>query len=149
MRIASRIRQLRLEHTLSLEDLATRAKMPASLLESIENGQEVPTLDIMERLAGAMGMMGGLFSGDLSAEATPWLTPRLTMQQLANESFGSFSSASALFPKAQGFRAAIRQFLAFFEISGRRHKAKTPPIATLPLNSTQQNPQAGGKKEMR
>jgi transcriptional regulator with XRE-family HTH domain len=88
MRLARRIRQIRFEHLLSLEELAAQAKMSPTLLASIENGQEIPSLEMIDRLAAAMGVrVSSLFYDDLGPALMLWLTPRLTLQQLAEETF--------------------------------------------------------------
>lgn len=87
MQIAGRSRQLRLEHSLSLEALAAKAGVSSSLLARFENGQEVPTLETLDKLAEALGVpLSGLFYGNTDSNLTPWLTPRPTLQELIEES---------------------------------------------------------------
>jgi transcriptional regulator with XRE-family HTH domain len=88
MQIAARIRQVRLEHILLLEDLAARAGMSTSLLANFENGEAVPSLEMLDRLAEALGVpLKDLFCDDVNSILTPRLTPRLTLQQLIDESY--------------------------------------------------------------
>ncbi|HMD86928.1 MAG TPA: helix-turn-helix transcriptional regulator [Terriglobia bacterium] len=89
MQIAVRIRQVRLKHSLSLEDLAAKAGLSKSLLASFENGQDVPSLETFDRLAEAVGVsLQDLFYDDLNSNLTPRLTPRLSLQQLIDEYYG-------------------------------------------------------------
>ncbi len=86
MQIAARIRQVRLEHLLSLVDLAVKVGLSKSLIASFENGQAVPSLEMLDRLAEAVGVpLQCLFYGDVNSILTPRLTPRLTLQQLTDE----------------------------------------------------------------
>jgi transcriptional regulator with XRE-family HTH domain len=86
MQIAARIRQVRLEQSRSLEDLAAKAGLSANLLASFEQGQGVPSLEIFDRLANAMDVpLKDLFCDNQDSISTPWLTPRPTLQQLIDE----------------------------------------------------------------
>jgi transcriptional regulator with XRE-family HTH domain len=90
MQIAARIRQVRLEHSLSLEDLAAKAGLSMSLLASFEDGQEVPSLETFDKLAEAVDVsVQRLFYASSDTELTPWLTPRPTLQELIDESWPS------------------------------------------------------------
>ena len=127
MRIAIRIRQFRLEQMLSVEDLAVEAQMAPSLLSTIENGREIPSWEIVERLAAAMGVStASLFFDDPASVLTPWLTPRLTLQQLADEPIHSHSSPPFSLLKPQRFRAAARALLSFVTNGRRRFAGETP-----------------------
>ena len=53
MVIAKRIRGLREQKCLSLDDLAARAGLPASVISRLEDGREIPTCEVLERLAEA------------------------------------------------------------------------------------------------
>jgi transcriptional regulator with XRE-family HTH domain len=140
MRIATRIRQVRLEHKFSLEELARKAQMAPSLLSSFENGQEIPSLEMVDRLAAAMDVpVVGLFYDDLKSALTPWLTPRLTLQQLANEPFRSISAEMASLLKLRKLRAATRELLSFVTIASRRLMGKTPHPPFPSTNSCEQD----------
>ncbi|HXW13028.1 MAG TPA: helix-turn-helix transcriptional regulator [Terriglobia bacterium] len=83
MPFASRIHRLRRERLLSLEELAARAGLSPSLLASFENGQEVPALEMFDRLADAMDVpVERFFYDNTDSNLTPWLTPRVTWQEL-------------------------------------------------------------------
>jgi transcriptional regulator with XRE-family HTH domain len=59
------------------------AGVPISLLARFENGQEIPQLATFDRLAEAVGVpLKDLFYGNMDSILTPWLMPRLTLQQL-------------------------------------------------------------------
>ena len=85
MPFASRIHQVRLERSLSMEELAAKAGLSPSLLASFECGQEVPGLAMFDRLADAMGVpVERFFYGNADSALTPWLTPRVTWQELVD-----------------------------------------------------------------
>jgi transcriptional regulator with XRE-family HTH domain len=85
MSIASRVNQVRLEHLISVEDLAVKVGISPSLLASFENGQEVPALEVFDRLADVMGVpVERFFYDHKDSNLTPWLTPRVTWQELVD-----------------------------------------------------------------
>jgi transcriptional regulator with XRE-family HTH domain len=86
MQIAARFRQVRLEHSLSLEELAAKAGVCTDLLGRFEQGEDVPSLETFDKLAEATGVpIKDFFYDNLDSNLTPWLTPRLTLQQLIDE----------------------------------------------------------------
>jgi len=114
--------------------------MSATLLANIENGQEIPSLEMVESLAAAMGVrVASLFYDDLGPALTPWLTARLTLQQLAEEPFHSQSSRSASLLTFKGLRAASAEIFSFVTIGCRHLMAKPPPQRGPSLNSSEQN----------
>jgi len=52
----TRVRQLREEHGWSQEDFAHRAELDRTYVSGIERGRRNPTLDIIHRLARALGV---------------------------------------------------------------------------------------------
>jgi transcriptional regulator with XRE-family HTH domain len=54
--LGSRIKQLRAHLKLSQEELADRAGMHWSYLSDLERGRQTPTLDMVNRLARALGV---------------------------------------------------------------------------------------------
>jgi transcriptional regulator with XRE-family HTH domain len=54
--VARNVRHQREAQSLSQEDLAHRARMHTTYLSGIENGRRNPTLDVVERLAAALGV---------------------------------------------------------------------------------------------
>ena len=135
-----RIRQVRFEHLLSLEELAPQARMSATLLANIENGQEIPSLEMIDSLAAAMGVrVASLFYDDSGATLTPWLTARLTLQQLAEEPFHSQSSQSASLLTFKGLRAASAELFSFITTDSRHLMGKPPPPRFPATDSSNQN----------
>src|SRR5271167_2685363 len=74
MRMAARIRQIRLERWVSLERLEAQTGLAKSLLARLEKGQEVPTLETLDNLADALGVPVHRFFYN---DGEPPLTPRL------------------------------------------------------------------------
>jgi transcriptional regulator with XRE-family HTH domain len=101
MQIAARIRQVRLEHFLSLEELAAKAGLSRNRLASIENGQDIPEMQTFDSLAEALGVpLQSLFYGKSDLNLTPWLTPRPTLQQLTDERYWPAPEPDTLQEKA-------------------------------------------------
>ena len=55
-RIATRLRDLRAQHELTLEALAERSGVSRSMISVIERGESSPTAILLERLAGALNV---------------------------------------------------------------------------------------------
>jgi transcriptional regulator with XRE-family HTH domain len=69
-RIAGRIRELRADQKLSLDDLARRSGVSRSMISFIERGESSPTAVILEKLAAGLGVtLASLF--DPPAAQTP------------------------------------------------------------------------------
>jgi transcriptional regulator with XRE-family HTH domain len=93
MLIAARIRQVRIEHSLSLGELAERAGLSPSFLASVEDGNAVPSLEMFDRLAEAIGVpISNLFFDDTVAPVTSASTGSPTWQQLIGKIHRSASS---------------------------------------------------------
>ena len=58
-RFAQKVIELREERGLTVAELADSAKVPPDHLEAIENGEEQPMLEVMAKLAGALGVSVG------------------------------------------------------------------------------------------
>jgi transcriptional regulator with XRE-family HTH domain len=56
MDIGKRLRELRFAKGISVADLEARTGMPQSRIAAVEEGTEMPTLDSLEALAGALGV---------------------------------------------------------------------------------------------
>ena len=54
--IGEKLRQLRRERALSQEELAGRAGINRSYLSMVENGHSSPTYEVLEKLAGGLGI---------------------------------------------------------------------------------------------
>lgn len=55
-RVGSRLRALRQDRQLTQEELAERAEIHPTFLAKIEGGQRLPSLVVIKRLAGALGV---------------------------------------------------------------------------------------------
>ena len=88
MELGQRIRKLRLEHRLSLQEVAERTRLAACFLARMEHGEEVPSFETLESVAAALGVpLYQLFFLDGKLPPTPRLSPRLTLEQVADEVF--------------------------------------------------------------
>lgn len=68
--IGARIRDERRAQRLSLEDLAARSEVSRSMLSAIELGAKVPTVLVIDRIAGALGVsVSRLLAPEESAES--------------------------------------------------------------------------------
>jgi transcriptional regulator with XRE-family HTH domain len=85
--IGARIRQLRRDRALSLDDLATMSAVSRSMLSAIELGTKVPTVLVIDRIAGALGVN---VSRLLAAEEKPASVILLTRdtQQVVSDQRG-------------------------------------------------------------
>jgi transcriptional regulator with XRE-family HTH domain len=100
MRMAARIRQIRLELWVSLERLEAQTGLAKSLLARLEKGQEVPTLETLDSLADALGVpVHRFFYNDGEPALTPRLTPRLAWKELTETCHGQASSVLLSKPK--------------------------------------------------
>jgi transcriptional regulator with XRE-family HTH domain len=73
---------MRVASSLSLEEVEAKTGLAKSLIARLENGQEVPTLDMLDTLADALGVPVHRFFYD--GTRPPW-TPRLTSRPCWNE----------------------------------------------------------------
>ena len=90
MRIAARIQRIRLERSMTLEDVEAKTGFTTSVVTRLEKGREVPTLEVLDTLAAALNVPVHMFFFDPSdPQPTPRLTPRLGFQELAEESSGA------------------------------------------------------------
>lgn len=70
-RIASRVRELRAGHGLSLEALAAKSDVSRSMLSLIERGESSPTAVVLEKVATALGVALASLFEDSAAPANP------------------------------------------------------------------------------
>jgi DNA-binding XRE family transcriptional regulator len=86
MEIAKRIRKLRMERSLPSSSLAQEAGVEPEFLVLLEDGQKVPTWETIENLAAALDIpVRQLFFDEHRRPVTPWLTPRLTLEELEEQ----------------------------------------------------------------
>jgi transcriptional regulator with XRE-family HTH domain len=70
-RIARRVRQLRAQLGMTLDDLAAKCEVSRSMLSLVERGESSPTAVVLEKIATGLGIaLAGLFD-DTSAPASP------------------------------------------------------------------------------
>lgn len=80
--IAKRLRELRKQRDLSLEQLAERSGVSRSMISLIEREQSSPTAVVLNKLADALGVsMATLFAYEAQEQATPALA-RYAEQQI-------------------------------------------------------------------
>jgi transcriptional regulator with XRE-family HTH domain len=86
MLIGARLRQLRDQKGLSQGDIETSTGLLRCYISRVENGHTVPSLETLERFAAALDvpLYQLFFAGD-EPPATPNLTPRKTLEQMAEE----------------------------------------------------------------
>ena len=102
MRIGERVRKLCLQSGLSLRDLEGAAGLEAGYLRPILEGQDVPSCEILGRLAAALEVPAGrLFYEEGEVVLTSKLTPRPTLEQLAQDCGGPKTPAIAAISKAR------------------------------------------------
>jgi transcriptional regulator with XRE-family HTH domain len=89
MRISERVRELCLKSGQSLRDLEEAAGLEPGYLLRILEGQDVPSCEILGRLATALDVPPErLFYQEGEFIRTSKLTPRLTLEQLAQDCGG-------------------------------------------------------------
>jgi len=102
MRLAARIQRIRLQRSVTLEELEAKTNLPKRLMARLEKGQEVPTLAMLDALADALDVpVHRFFYDDGEPALTPRLTTRLTLRELAEEYPGPANQKGA-------FGAAIK-----------------------------------------
>jgi transcriptional regulator with XRE-family HTH domain len=86
MVIGKRIRQLREMSKLSQGDIEETTGLLRCYVSRVENGHTIPSLETLERFAGALGVpLYQLFCENGQAPETPHLTPRKTLEELAKD----------------------------------------------------------------
>jgi transcriptional regulator with XRE-family HTH domain len=106
MIIGKRLRQLREKKGLSQGDIEERTGLLRCYISRVENGHTVPSLETLERFAGALDIaLHEIFYADeeLPATATPNLTSRKTLEEVAE--------AGQLGPE-DGFLAKFKELMS-------------------------------------
>jgi len=86
MLIGHRIRQLREQKGLSQGDIEKTTGLLRCYISRVENGHTVPSLETLERFATALDVpLYRLFYAGEDPPATPNLTPRQTLEEIAEE----------------------------------------------------------------
>jgi transcriptional regulator with XRE-family HTH domain len=85
MLIGTRLRQLREQKHMSQGDIENRTGLLRCYISRVENGHTVPSLETLERFAGVLDVpLYELFYSGEAAPPTPSLTPRETLEELAD-----------------------------------------------------------------
>ena len=107
MRMAARIKRIRLARSESLEAVETKAGFTKGLMARLEKGQ-VPTLETLDTLAEALDVPLHVFFFDAEEpRLTPRLATRLALKELAEDSQSSAPVGVLSSPKAS-VRATIK-----------------------------------------
>lgn len=86
MIIGQRLRQLREEKGLSQGDIEKASGLLRCYISRVEHGHTVPSLETLERFAAALDVpLFWLFHSGEGALSTPHLTPRTSLEELADE----------------------------------------------------------------
>ncbi len=86
MSIGARIRQLREQQGLSQGDIEEVTGLLRCYISRVENNHTVPSLETLERFAAALNVpLYRFFYTGEDPPATPNLTPRRTLEELAEE----------------------------------------------------------------
>jgi transcriptional regulator with XRE-family HTH domain len=97
MLIGERLRQLREHKSLSQGDVEKASGLLRCYISRVEHGHTVPSLETLERFAAALDVpLYRLFYTGEDAPATPNLTPRKTLEELADDPGSSGSEARFL-----------------------------------------------------
>lgn len=104
MLIGSRLRQLREQKHMSQGDIENRTGLLRCYISRVENGHTVPSLETLERFAGVLEVpLYELFYSEEDAPATPNLTPRKSLEQVAAEDGVSGKDAQYLVKLTSAF----------------------------------------------
>jgi transcriptional regulator with XRE-family HTH domain len=97
MLIGQRIRQLREQKNFSQGDIEKASGLLRCYISRVEHGHTVPSLETLERFAAALDVpLYRLFYTGEDAPATPNLSPRRTLEELADEAGPSGTEARFL-----------------------------------------------------
>ncbi len=97
MLIGERLRQLREHKSLSQGDVEKSSGLLRCYISRVEHGHTVPSLETLERFAAALDVpLYRLFYTGEDTPPTPNLTPRKTLEELAEEPGNSGSEARFL-----------------------------------------------------
>jgi len=97
MFIGERLRQLREEKNFSQGDVEKASGLLRCYISRVEHGHTVPSLETLERFAAALDVpLYRLFYTGEDAPPTPNLTPRRTLEELADDPGASGSEARFL-----------------------------------------------------
>jgi transcriptional regulator with XRE-family HTH domain len=114
MRMAQRIRQIRLQSYLTLEEVAAKSGVAKCFIARVEEGQHVPTLEMLDALADALEVPVHEFFFDSYTDPnlTPRLMPRLSWEEVARERPSRPPSRPGLPSRPRILGAAVLSLLA-------------------------------------
>jgi transcriptional regulator with XRE-family HTH domain len=97
MLIGERLRQLREQKSLSQGDVEKTSGLLRCYISRVEHGHTVPSLETLEKFAAALDVpLYRLFYTGEDTPATPNLTPRRTLEELAEDPGNPVSEARFL-----------------------------------------------------
>jgi len=96
MSIGLRLRQLREQKGLSQGDIEETTGLLRCYISRVENGHTVPSLETLQRFAGALDLPMYRIFYTAEDPSTPNLTPRRTLEQLAEENGANGANARFL-----------------------------------------------------
>ncbi len=70
-RIGARVRELRAEKNLTLEDLARLAEVSRAMLSRIERGESSPTAQLLNKVCGGLGVTLSMFFAETERRGSP------------------------------------------------------------------------------
>lgn len=119
MAIGQKLRQLREQKGYSQGDIEKASGMPRSYVSRVENEQIVPSIETLYRFAAALDVeLYRLFCPEDNAPATPHLTSRPSLEQLARDAGPAGAQARLLLKlkeligrMVEGDRAFLLHFL--------------------------------------
>src|SRR6476659_9709691 len=93
VRVRRRLRELRMQHGLTLEDVASRSSIDVSMLSRLESGKRRLALDHIPVLAAALSvstdeLLGGAPAADPRVRGEPITRDGLTIWPLTNKASG-------------------------------------------------------------
>jgi transcriptional regulator with XRE-family HTH domain len=121
MIIGERLRQLREAKGFSQGDVEHATGLLRCYISRVEHGHTVPSLETLERFSAALDVpLYQLFYGGTPPPATPHLTPRRSLEELADEAGPSGSEARFLL-KVKGLlgRMTDRDRATLLHFAGR------------------------------
>ena len=125
---------MRLDRSVSLEEVEARTGLAKSLIARLENGQEVPTLEMLDTLAeGLRFPVHAFFYDGTGPPSTPRLTRRPSWNEFAEGC--SHRAAPVRLTKPKGLVRAVLQALSGLEarVRGQRqiHRKPTNPVVQI------------------
>lgn len=83
MPFVERLQEIRLNKAISKYELAGRAGLSISCINRLEAGEQIPSCQTLDALAAALEVpVYKLFFDGERAPGTPWLSPRLSLEDL-------------------------------------------------------------------